>query len=200
MSDRLDNPHIGYVLRIVLGTLIAWALAGIAVESFDPRWPETTRQWENFFVFAFIAEFLIIKTYRMIDNTIIWKRLGISLIVVNGAFALLYLTILAISLFPSISTHDWFLQAVRIIVAASVAWSAFEVLRFPGEATRSRPWLTVGYGVVATALVAVFLWRVGVIEWHWFEQTYRDFFGSGGCDITQIDDPDCTVTSTHVHE
>jgi hypothetical protein len=190
MSDRFDRPHVGYVLRLVFGTVILWATAGILATFFDPHWPDEDRRWYNFLLFAFVLEFLLIKTYRMIDNTIIWKRLGASLIAVNIAFSILYGVVLFLSLFPQFAQNEWLLRVVRGSLVGALAWSAYEVLRFPGEETRSRPWLTVGYVLVALALIAAFLWRVGVLESLWY-----DYVGEHGCDPSMIDDPDCVVTS-----
>lgn len=159
-----QRAHLEYVIRIFLMTVVLWAVGGIVATFFGPAWPQGTGRWVDFALLVYIVEFLLIKSYRMADNTRIWKRLGISLIAVNIAFASIYLASLLFALWPSLIENEWIRRGLRVEVAAFVSWTCFEVLRFPGGRGQTRPRLTAAIAASAVLAIAVFLWRLGVFS------------------------------------
>ena len=169
MSDRLLHPHVTFVVRVLLTCVIVWAALGSIATYFAPTWPVGFDAWINFGFGVGLSTFLTIKAYQMWRPTTVMTRLGLSMILVNLAFAVAYSVLTFMAVWPQFASSPWIVNGLRIELFCFVLWASIELLIVPGKYEDPYPRLTVAMTVGALAAVMALLWRLEVLDFSWLE-------------------------------
>lgn len=124
----LLDARTTYTARLMLFSATAISLLATVADIFGAQWPKGRDHWVDFALLCFIVWFLSIKLNEMWWPIRILNRLGVSLIIANAGFWILYTTVLLLDLWPHLMTPTETKTFLRLVVFCSLFWCVVELM------------------------------------------------------------------------